>query len=38
MLEGRENETALRKMSGGTAQLCTLEGILPAAIPTHYVF
>jgi len=29
MLEVRENEIALRKFSGGTAQLCTLEGTLP---------
>jgi len=28
MLEVRENEIALRNLSGGTAQLCTLEGIL----------
>jgi len=28
MLEVRENEIALRKLSGGTAQLRTLEGIL----------
>jgi len=27
-LDVRENETALRKLSGGTAQLCTLEGSL----------
>ena len=25
MLEVRENEIALRKLSGGTAQLCSLE-------------
>ena len=28
MLEVRENEIALRKLSGGTAQLRTLEGTL----------
>jgi len=35
MLEVRENEIALRKMSGGTAQLRTLEGTLAS---THSAF
>jgi len=32
MLEVRENETSLRKLSGGTAQLHTLEGTLLAVL------
>jgi len=32
MLEVRENEIALRKLSGGTAQLFTLEGTLPSGV------
>jgi len=28
MLKVRENEKALRKLSGGAAQLCSLEGTL----------
>jgi len=36
MLVVRENEIALRKMSGGTAQLCTLEGTLTKALGRTY--
>jgi len=32
MLEVRENEMVLRKLSGGTAQLRTLEGTLATII------
>jgi len=35
MLEVRENETALRKLSDGTAQLRTIEGAL-VHCNTHY--
>ena len=32
MFEVRQNEIALRKLSGGTAQWRTLEGTLPVAM------
>jgi len=35
MLEVRENETSLRKLSGGTAQLRTLEGTLGMSLNHH---
>jgi len=37
MLEVRENEIALRKLSGGTAQLRTLEGRL-GSCPLSYAY
>jgi len=33
MLKVRENEIALRKLSGSTVQLCTSEGTLATGLP-----
>jgi len=37
MLQVRENEISLRKSSGGTTHLRTLEGTLPTSPQTFYV-